>query len=53
MRQLAEAQMQWLFDKTALEHTPSKEDDVSLEDESTRRKTVLEYIKSLALRSGL
>ena len=53
MRQLTAVEKQWLFEKSALDHTPSRQADISLVDELMRRKEAIEYMRSLALRAGL
>lgn len=53
MRQLSAVEQQWLFKKSDLDRTPSRRAGISYEDELNRRRTTIEYIGSLGLRSGL
>ncbi|KAK8844024.1 hypothetical protein IAR55_006817 [Kwoniella newhampshirensis] len=51
MRPLRTVEKQWLFTPTALQNTPSLDDGITLHDELQRRKTAIEYMRSLALRA--
>ncbi|WWD21321.1 hypothetical protein CI109_105805 [Kwoniella shandongensis] len=51
MRPLRSVEKQWLFTPSALQNTPSLDDGIVLSDELQRRKTAIEYMRSLALRS--
>ena len=53
MRPLTAVEQQWLFTKAQLDTTPSREAGITLADELNRRKEVIDYIESLALRAGL
>ena len=47
------AQSQWLFTKSALESTPSRDDGITLEQELGRRKLAVGFMRSLALRAEM
>jgi len=51
MRILIDTERQWLFDKEALGHTPSRGAGISLEEELERRKTVISFVESLLFRA--
>jgi len=53
MRILTDTEKQWLFDKSALEHTPSRIAGIPLKEELERRKTVISYVESLLFRATL
>ncbi|ORY33031.1 cyclin-like protein [Naematelia encephala] len=53
MRRLADVDQQWYFSRDALDHTPSRQDGMSLDVELQRRKEVIENIRSLAFRVKL
>lgn len=53
MRQLTEMQQQWLFDLSAWDHTPSRQEGMSYDEELVKRTTVVRSIQSLALRCHL
>ncbi|KAK4685715.1 hypothetical protein P7C73_g4427, partial [Tremellales sp. Uapishka_1] len=53
MRPLRPVEAQWLFEYSALHATPSQADETSYETELQRRKSAVEYMRSLARRTNL
>ncbi|EIW66041.1 hypothetical protein TREMEDRAFT_35438 [Tremella mesenterica DSM 1558] len=53
MRTLSGADQQWLFSPRALHQTPSQDEGMTYEQELKRRKTTVEYIRSLAARAQM
>ncbi|WRT69305.1 uncharacterized protein IL334_006289 [Kwoniella shivajii] len=52
MRHLRPVDKQWLFTASTLGNTPSLDDGIPVETELKRRKTTIEYMRSLALRAN-
>ncbi|RXK37444.1 hypothetical protein M231_05267 [Tremella mesenterica] len=53
MRTLSGADQQWLFSPRALHQTPSQDEGMTYEQELKRRKTTVEYVRSLAARAQM
>lgn len=53
MRYISPVEQQWLFEKSSLDHTPSRQAGIALEDELKRRKLAISHIIELAMKSGL
>ncbi|WVW79617.1 hypothetical protein I302_101586 [Kwoniella bestiolae CBS 10118] len=52
MRSFRPVEKQWLFTHSALNNTPSLDDGIDLQTELKRRKVIIEYMRSLALRAN-
>ncbi|WVQ63659.1 uncharacterized protein L199_001812 [Kwoniella botswanensis] len=52
MKDLRPVEKQWLFPHSALNNTPSLDDGIDLQTELKRRKVIIEYMRSLALRAN-
>lgn len=50
MRALRPEDQQWIFPQSALDHTPSRQDGISLPHELEARKLTISWIRSLWLR---
>ena len=53
MRPLTIAESQWVFTRSDLDKTPSRDDGISFEEELKRRAKTIEHIRSIGLRAGL